>query len=319
MRLFLVSLCFALVCHAAVKIEKINYKGWPASYRITNGEVELVVTSDIGPRVMRYGFVGGENLFKEFPEALGKTGSDKWELIGGHRIWMAPEDVTLTYAPDNGPIEARIEGTALHTIQPVEPLTGLQKEIIVSLAESGSAVEVLHRITNKNKWAVEFAPWALTMMAQGGAAVAAFPPRGKHPDILAPTNPLVMWAFTNFSDRRWQLNQKYLILRQDPKNADPQKAGFFNSDTWGAYLLGSDLFIKHYKAEPGRHYPDFGCSFETFTNADFLELETLGPLSRVAPGASIEHTERWTLHRNVKLSNWSDGEIDRVILPLAGR
>ena len=145
------------------------------------------------------------------------------------------------------------------------------------------------------------------------------PPRGRHPDILAPTNPLVMWAFTNFSDRRWQLNQKYLLLLQDPKNADPQKAGFFNRDTWGAYLLGSDLFIKHYKAEPGRHYPDFGCSFETFTNADFLELETLGPLSRVAPGASIEHTEHWTLHRNVKLSNWSDGEIDRVILPLAGR
>ena len=57
----------------AVKVEKISYKGWPNCYRVSNGEVELVVTGDIGPRIMRYGFVGGQNLFKEFAEQMGKT------------------------------------------------------------------------------------------------------------------------------------------------------------------------------------------------------------------------------------------------------
>jgi hypothetical protein len=59
-----------------------------------------------------------------------------------------------------------------------------------------------------------------------------------------------------------------------------------------------------------------GCTFETFTNADFLELETLGPLTTLAPGQSVSHTERWTAHRGLTLNAWSDEELDAVVLPL---
>jgi hypothetical protein len=38
---------------------------------MTNGEIELVVTGDIGPRIIRYGFVGGRNLFHEFAGQMG--------------------------------------------------------------------------------------------------------------------------------------------------------------------------------------------------------------------------------------------------------
>ncbi len=319
MRACLVLLCLSLAAEAQVKIEKTKHQGWPNCYRITNAQVELVVTSDIGPRVMRYAFIGGQNLFWEDPKTLGKTGGDTWQLIGGHRLWVAPEAEPRTYAPDNGPVTVKIEGSSVRATQPVEPSTGVQKEIFITLAAKSSAVTVVHRVTNKNLWAVELAPWALTMMAPGGMSVAALPPRGKHPAVLPPTHPLVMWAYTDFSDRRWQLNKKYIILRQDPKNAEPQKVGLFNANTWAAYLLGSDLFIKRYKADPSRTYTDFGCSFETFTNADFLELETLGPLTKLEPGATVEHVERWSLHRNVKLSNFADAEIDRVVLPLASK
>jgi hypothetical protein len=126
-----------------------------------------------------------------------------------------------------------------------------------------------------------------------------------------------MSAFTDLSDPRWKFTKKYLMLRQDPKNPVPQKLGSFNVNTWGAYLLGSDLFIKRYQADASKKYADMGCSFETFTNADFLELETLGPLSTVPPGGSAEHIERWTLHRNIQIREWSDAELDRVVAPLA--
>jgi hypothetical protein len=59
---------------AAVKIEITAYQGWPNCYRISNGVVEAIVTGDVGPRVIRYGFVGGQNLFKEYKEQLGKSG-----------------------------------------------------------------------------------------------------------------------------------------------------------------------------------------------------------------------------------------------------
>ena len=315
-----VALALSMGAMAAVKIEKTNYKGWPNSYRISNGEVEIIITSDIGPRIMRYGFAGGQNVFKEFSEGLGKSGEPTWQPRGGHRIWFAPEDRVLTYAPDNGPVHISIKGDVLEATEPPEPLTGLEKRITVKMSTSGTGAEILHRIRNTSKKTMEIAPWALSMMAQGGTGIHAFPPRGTHPEDLAPTNPLVMWAFSDLSDKRWQFTRKYLILRQDSKNhGQPQKLGTFNPHTWGAFLLGSDLFVKHYEADPKRTYPDMGCSFETFTNAEFLEQETLGPMTKLAPGASLDHTERWTLHKNVHIREWTDAELDRVLLPLVAK
>jgi hypothetical protein len=315
-----ITLALSLSAMAAVKIEKTDFKGWPNSYRISNGEIEVIITSDIGPRIMRYAFTGGQNVFKEFTETLGKSGEDKWQLRGGHRIWAAPEDVVKTYAPDNGPVHIAVKGGVLEATEPVETLTGLEKRITVKMAATGTAVEVLHRIRNTNKNTIELAAWALSMMAQGGVGIHGFPPRGTHPEVLAPTNPLVMWAFSDLTDKRWQFTKKYLILRQDANNhGQPQKLGSFNPHTWSAYLLGADLFIKRVEADPKRTYPDLGCSFETFTNADFLEQETLGPMTKLAPGASLEHTERWTLHKNVHIKEWNDAELDRVLLPLVGK
>jgi hypothetical protein len=176
---------------------------------------------------------------------------------------------------------------------------------------------VRHTIRNTRRTAVEWAPWALTMMAPGGRGITGFPPRGTHPEVLAPTNPLVMWAFSDLSDPRWTFTKKYLVLRNDPANTgQPQKLGHFNPDTWGAYHLNEEVFVKRVKADPSRRYTDMGCSYETFTNAEFLELETLGPLMKLAQGQSLEHIENWSLHRNVKIAAWTDEELDRALLPL---
>jgi hypothetical protein len=298
-------------------IEKTNYHGWKNSYRISNGEIEAIVTGDVGPRVMRFGFVGGQNFFCEFEEQLGRSGEADWQARGGHRLWAAPEDPVKSYAPDNGPIEIAVMNDGIVATEPVEPLTGLEKQIAIRMASSGASVEVVHRLRNAGREPYRLAPWALSMMARGGHGIHGFPPRGTHPEMLAPTNPLVMWAFTNLSDPRWTMLERYLVLRQDPGNAVPQKLGTFNPRTWGAYLLNGELFLKRYDA-PGvpYSYPDFGCSYETFTNADILELETLGPIVTLAPGESATHTERWSAYRNVRIAEWSDAELDRVLLPI---
>lgn len=312
-RTLVCALAFTMTASAVVKIEKIAYKGWRSCYRMTNGEVELVVTGDVGPRVIRIGFVGGQNLFKEFEDQLGKTGEKDFQLRGGHRIWVAPEELATTWHPDNAPVRIEASGDTLIATAPVETGTGLEKQIAITMAAAGTGIEVRHRIRNTNPWTIEFAPWALTMMAPGGTGITGFPPRGRHPEVLLPTNPLVMWAYTDFSDPRWKFTARYLALKMDPKNGKPQKTGLFNTNTWAAYLLGSELFVKQMKADPSKTYPDFGCSFETFTNSEFLELETLGPLTKVPGGGSAEHVERWSLHRNVKIGDWTDAELDRAV------
>src|SRR5215472_12512419 len=159
--------CCAAAGQAAVHVEQTEYKGWKNCYRISNGEIEAIVTGDVGPRIIRFAFVGAQNLFKEFSEQLGKTGEEKFQLRGGDRVWKAPEDPIATWAPDNVPVEIRVTTTGLVAREPVEPLTKLQKEIEVSMAASGPTATVYHRIANRSLFPLEFAPWALTMMAQG--------------------------------------------------------------------------------------------------------------------------------------------------------
>jgi hypothetical protein len=218
--------------------------------------------------------------------------------------------------PDNGPVDIQDRDGVLVATQPVEASTGLEKQILVRMAPSGTAVEVRHRLRNTLPWAIDVAAWALTMMAQNGIAITGFPPRGGHPEVLPPTNPLVMWAFTDLTDPRWIFTKKYLLLKQDPQNREPQKLGHFNVDTWGAYWLGSELFLKRSRADAGKPYPDLGCSFETFTRHDMLELETLGPITKVEPGEYVEHTEHWSLHAGVHFNAFTDVEIDRILMPL---
>jgi hypothetical protein len=309
-------ICTTTAMRASVSVQKVEYKGWTNCYRISNGEVELIVTGDVGPRIIRYGFVGGQNLFKEYPDQLGKSGETTFQMRGGDRVWKAPEDPIASWAPDNVAITVQITPTGVIAREPVEPLTQLQKEIEVSLAPSGTGVTVSHRITNHSLFPLEFAPWALTQMAQGGTVVSGFPPRGHHPQNLEATNPLVMWAYTNLADPRWKFTRKYLTLHQDPNNSEAQKLGMFNQNTWAAYILNDEVFVKRTGADPSRQYPDFGCSFETFTNNEFLEVETLGPLTKVTSGKTVELVEHWGLFRNVKIDAVTDDELDRAIQPL---
>ena len=67
-------------------MEKVSYAGWPNCIKLSNGQIELIVTTDVGPRIMRFGFVGGQNLLNEYKDQVGKTGGDEWRIYGGHRL-----------------------------------------------------------------------------------------------------------------------------------------------------------------------------------------------------------------------------------------
>jgi hypothetical protein len=240
------------------------------------------------------------------------TGQEATRTLQAHQAQL----LLATGNPDNAPVKIQATASGLIAREPVEPLTRLQKEIEVSMAPSGYTVIVSHRIANRSLFPLEFAPWALTMMAPGGIAVTGFPPRGKHPANLEATNPLVVWAYADLADPRWKFTRKFLTLRQNPNNSEPQKLGLFNPDTWAVYLLNGEAFLKRTTPNAAKTYTDFGCSFETFTNNEFLEIETLGPMTRLQPGQSVEHIERWGLFRNIKPAALSDDQLTRALAPI---
>jgi len=294
-------------------IETIDFGGWPNCIRLANERIELIATTAVGPRIIRLGFIGGQNLFKTFDETLGLTGGDEWRSYGGHRFWHAPEVMPRTYAPDNDPIQHAWDGTAL-TLISREPANGLGKEVRITLSPSEPKVQVAHRLVNRNPWAIELAPWALSVMAPGGRAVVPQEDYRPHPDWLAPARPIVLWHFADMSDPRWTWGRRYIQLRQDPAAPSKQKAGVLNTRGWAAYLLNGDVFIKAYPFVPGATYPDMGANTELYTDPDILEVETLGPLTRLEPGAHVDHLETWLLATGAP--GETDEDLDEHLLPL---
>jgi len=291
-------------------MEQIEFGGWPNCLRLANDQIELVATTDVGPRIIRLAFIGGRNLFKTFDATLGLSGGSEWRSYGGHRLWHAPETRPRTYAPDNGPVEHEWDGETL-TLRGLERENGLEKEMMVTLDRSAPRVMVRHRITNRGPWAVELAPWSISVMAPGGRAILPHAEYRPHPDSLNPAGPLVLWYYTDMSDSRWNWGRRYIQLRQDPAATSAQKVGFLNTKGWAAYVLEGDAFVTRFPYIPDARYPDYGCNIQTFTNSEMLEMETLGPVSRIEPGGFVDHDEIWELRRGVVTD--SEEDIDALI------
>jgi hypothetical protein len=309
-------------------VETVAYQGWKNNLRLTNGDTELIVTLDVGPRVMSYKRAGGKNVFKEFAEQMGTSGEKTWVGRGGHRLWTAPEDLTRTYAPDNGPVKyeqlpAKEDGVVrVRVTQAPDAPYGVQKEMDIELAPD-SRVHVVHRITNVGGKPTDLAPWALTMMAPGGTEIIPLPPKKPHPgaptnarspEDFGPNQHLTLWPYFDFKDPRWSLGSKYITLKQDAHRG-PTKLGFLHQLRWVGYLNGGTLFVKRIAYQPHQHYPDGGCNYETFTNEEMLEMESLGPVVKLMPRDKAELVENWELHKDVADVHDEAG-IEQHVLPL---
>ena len=110
------------------------------------------------------------------------------------------------------------------------------------------------------------------------------------------------------------MGSRYLFLRQDV-NKGPTKIGLAHREGWVGYLNSHTLFVKRFDYRQGAIYPDRGTRYQTFSNEDMLEMETVGELVKLAPYESAELRESWELYADVPDVK-TEADVDRVILPL---
>jgi hypothetical protein len=308
-------------------LEIVEYRGWKNNLRIANDSTELIVTLDVGPRVIAYRKPGGFNVMKNYDEQMGGSGEKTWQIRGGLRLWLAPEDLTRTYFPDNRPVaHTKLGDFAARFTPPPEEPYGVQKVMELRLEEKGSRVHVRLRVTNTGQSATMLAPWGPTVMSPGGVEIIPIPPHAnhpgdaknaRHPGDFAPNQRLVLWPYFDFKDDRWTFTSKYMFLRQDPKKG-PTKIGLGHPVPWVAYANHGTLFVKRFRHVETAPYPDLGTSYQTFSNEDMLEMETVGTLVTLIPGQSAELEETWEHFTDVPAVK-TEAEVEHSIVPLLGR
>jgi len=212
---------------------------------------------------------------------------------GGHRLWHAPEAMPRTYIPDS---ELKItdlpDGVLLET--PTEQGTGIRKRIEIHLAPDKPSAMLIHTLINDGMWAVDLSPWAITQFRLGGTVILPMPEGNADPAGLLHNRQLSLWPYTRINDSRVKLGDEFILFKADPK-LPPFKIGYFSVHGWMAYWLDGVLFRKSFNVQPSVPYPDNNCNAEMYCNHQFVELESLAPLTRLHPGESVKHVETWDL------------------------
>lgn len=294
--------------------ENIPYMGWPHCLRLSNAEVELIIATDIGIRILHFGFIGEKNIFYLSPEDLGKAGGDQWRIYGGHRLWHAPEQIPRTYVPDNMPIHYSFESDILKLIQPVEEDTGMVKEMEIYLSPESNQLRLVHRLINQNAFPVQLAAWALSALVPEGTAIIPQEAYGEGNDFLLPARSMALWNYTQMDDPRWTWGNKFILATPDLNIHSEQKIGLLNKPGWTAYSMEDELLVKIFEYDPAIVYPDFMSNQEIYFNHRFLEIETLGPYTMILPGGHTENTEHWALSKTKM--NCSDLSIEENVQPV---
>ena len=285
--------------------------GWKQVLVLANNEVELLITLDVGPRIISYRHQSGLNLFKTFDDQLGKSGEPDWQIRGGHRLWIAPE-TTSSYFPDNHPVSFSLIGeNHVRLRTPTEAQSGIEKELEIFLDEKTSRVTINHSMTAARPSISDIALWGLTAFKPGGKAVIPMPPKNLHPNDLSitekksgndpalnllPNRSISLWAYTDLSDPRFKWHKDRLEINQHANTAST-KLGFLHQMKTAHYEVDGYRFSKTIDYRQDATYPDGNCNLEIFTDGTMLELESLSPLVALKKDEKIIHTESWSLNR----------------------
>lgn len=283
-----------------LNIRRGRHLGWDESLLLDNGVVEVLTVPAVG-RILQFGFVNDQSVFWSDPDLHGiptDPASQEWLNFGGDKTWPAPQSDWPRITPrawpppiafDALPVEASFRRDTVVLRSPVDPHYGIRTERVIRLVADAPVMTVTTTYEKVEGNPVEVGVWVITQLID---PVAVFAP------LAQPSR------FAEGFDRQsgdalpaqLTLTNGLLSLVRDPARAT--KIGL---DTDRLLWVGDrHALLIQSTLTPGATYPDNGSSAEIYTNPDpktYVELELLGPLTRLAPGDRVSETLTYTLHR----------------------
>lgn len=280
---------------------EINYKNFGKCLKITSPEAEVIVTLEIGPRIISYKLLNGENIFWEDIDrqsSLNNKNTDKmffkgatWYGLGGHRLWRSPESFS-TYFPENNSVEFQEKDGIYRFIQETQKYNDVQLTLTLSFLNE-TEIGFEGTITNKSEVVKTCASWSISMCEGPGLEIVKLP---NDETGFNPQRVYSLWGFgAKNNDPRAYYGENYFALRMEPGNQDAYKVGMRVNAGKVLYLTGKNAFVKKFDLIENKQYPDNNVNYETYTKGLFMELEILSPLKNLSPNESVTHKEVWSL------------------------
>lgn len=290
--------------HRTVEVRQVRYQGWDGCWRLSDGEIEVVVVPQVG-RIMRFGFVGGRNVLWEhpaLPQAV-PVDKDQWANPGGDKIWPWPQ---CQWEPMSGrswpppdelndlPHAARqVNANTVRLASPVLP--GWQVRVVRDI--SISAIDAMVSITSwyaptEDRAADRAWPevWSVSQVP---------PPDGVCVRILEDPSPVPLsrgmvdgpWALEGAGVANWRWLAR-------PANNGRAKVGV-QADVIAA-LFGSDLFVQQCNSGDQARFVEPTDRAQVYAEPEsddplaYWELEFLGGVHR---RGATPLAVSWRMHR----------------------
>lgn len=291
-----------------IKVEKIEAFGYKNCVRLSANGVEAVVTTDVGPRIISYKLNGKEHLC-QFTSQLGTSGGKDFVPYGGHRVWHAPELEGRTNVADNSPCHYNITDSGV-TVCSDPDKSGIIKGMDITIDDAG-VITIDNILKNTNLWDCELSVWGITQFACGGLLAA---PNSRLNTGLVANRAISMWSYSKMNDPRVYWGDKFITVTPDSSAATPFKFGASCDEQYAAYFNNNQLIVKEFEFYYDADYPNYYCNFESYTCAEFIEIESLSPMFTLEAGDEARHTEKWYGFDNISKPNFNDeNAIGKVI------
>jgi hypothetical protein len=302
-----------------VVIVRTNYHGWTNCIVMRSGGAEAVIVPAIG-RILQFGFAGEEGVFWENPALEGQLHPSRaatWLNFGGDKSWPAPEAEwpkpnggwLPPAAFDSTPVDAQVERDQVILTSPVDPDYGIRVVRRIYFGRAAGQLTVSTRYEKISGEPRKVAIWTITQLREPVGVFSRVPlplPGSARPDfdngfrLLSKSAPPDLKIVRDPAGAHGTLS-----LTRNP--AAPYKIGMRSTSLLWA---GERTMLKidmHQRGEG--EFPDGGSSAEIYTNPDplrYVELELLGQLSTLKPGAVIESANTYTLFRRAHPSAEQD-------------